>query len=322
MKKSIAETLKDEGLISEEQQLFLLKKEKNNLFSIYWELRIFLYIGITLLTTGLGLLIYENIDSIGHHTIIALMAIVCGGCFWYCWKNKKPFSWQKVENPTAVFDYVLLLGCLLFLSLEGYLQYQYQLFGNKYGLATIIPTVLFFILAYYFDHKGVLGMGISGLALWLGIATSPYDIFDSNNFESIELVISGIILGLILGVAAWKSVKEDLKKHFEFTYLNFSLHLIFISSIIGMIAFHYKWAFVLLVILFCFYFIRYAKETQSFYFLLASTFYGYFTLTYLFTLVVEEFDIKLEVILLYFILSCAGIIFFFLNYKKFLNPSK
>jgi hypothetical protein len=68
-------------------------------------------------------------------------------------------------------DYILLLGCLLLLILIAYLQFQYNVFGNRYGLATFIPMVLLFISAYYFDHIGVLTMAITNLAAWAGITS-------------------------------------------------------------------------------------------------------------------------------------------------------
>ncbi|HYG38731.1 MAG TPA: DUF2157 domain-containing protein [Cytophagales bacterium] len=322
MRTSIHNLLKEEHLISEEQHAFIDAKAKNPLFSIFWELRVLLFLGVTLLSSGFGILIYENIDTIGHHTLIAIIVALCGVCFWYCFKHKKPFSFHLVESPTPVFDYILLLGCLLFLTLEGYLQFQYNIFGEKYGLATIIPTCAFFFFAYSFDHKGILGMGISGLALWFGIALAPKDIFDGNNYKEINLILSAIGLGVVLIVAAWQSNKEDFKKHFDFTYLNFGAHLIFISSILGMINFDYKWAFVLIVGFFCALFILYAKREQSFYFLLIAVFYAYFAFTYLFILLAENVDFAFEMFFMYFIISSAFIIFFFLNYKKFLTNTK
>ena len=40
-----------------------------------------------------------------------------------------------IEKPNTIADNILLLGCSLFLILEAYLQYQYQIFGTRYGNA-------------------------------------------------------------------------------------------------------------------------------------------------------------------------------------------
>ena len=85
----------------------------------------------------------------------------------------RPTDPEKVEQTAPYFDVVLLLGCLLFLALEGYLQYQYEVFGTSYGLAVIIPAVLFFFLAYRYDHQGVLSLAITALASWVGLSATP-----------------------------------------------------------------------------------------------------------------------------------------------------
>ncbi|MDQ6764326.1 MAG: hypothetical protein M3015_17115 [Bacteroidota bacterium] len=65
-----------------------------------------------------------------------------------------------------MFDYILLFGCLSLLTFVGYLQFEYNVFGNKWGLATFIPMVVLFMAAYYFDHLGVLILAIVNLAAW------------------------------------------------------------------------------------------------------------------------------------------------------------
>src|SRR4051812_38151476 len=108
------------GLITEESYKKVTLTENNRLFSVHWELRTLLYLGILLLSGGLGTLVYKNIDSIGHDVIIGLIAIVCGGCFFYAQKKKLPFSWTKVEAPNSFFDYILLLGCFTLVTLVAY----------------------------------------------------------------------------------------------------------------------------------------------------------------------------------------------------------
>jgi hypothetical protein len=62
--------------------------------------------------------------------------------------HKKTFSAQFITGESKLEDFALLAGCLTFLWLEGYLQFQYNLFGNRYGIAAFIPAVffLFFVL--------------------------------------------------------------------------------------------------------------------------------------------------------------------------------
>lgn len=209
MQNKILQTLLDTQCITPEQADQIQIEERNKPFSVHWELKTILYLGVLLLNTGLGLLIYLNIDTIGHQVVIALIAAACIACFWYANKHKAPFSFQKVESPSPYFDYIVLLGCFTFLILEGYLQYQYHVFGEKYGLATFIPMVLFFFVAYYFDHIGVLSMAITALGSWLGIAVTPMDIFQNNDFASARLIYTGIVLGTALcGTAFFYGVEK------------------------------------------------------------------------------------------------------------------
>src|SRR4051794_4125952 len=96
-----------DGLIGDES--FEKLKRKQNLFSVHWEMKTLLYLGVLLLTSGLGVLIYENIDTIGHKFVLALIALICTGCFVYCFKKGLPFSFEKVKSPNTSFDYILLL---------------------------------------------------------------------------------------------------------------------------------------------------------------------------------------------------------------------
>jgi len=50
-------------------------------------------------------------------------------------------------------------------SFIGYLQYQYSAFGTHYGMATLIPMLALFLIAYYFDHLGILSLAIANLAV-------------------------------------------------------------------------------------------------------------------------------------------------------------
>ncbi|MEO6850479.1 MAG: DUF2157 domain-containing protein, partial [Mucilaginibacter sp.] len=167
------ETLYAEGLLTEESFAKVTAERKQPLFSIHWEVKTILYFGVLLLTGGLGLLIYENIDTIGHQVVLMLIALICTGCFIYCFKTTFPFSTGKVQAPNMGFDYILLLACISFITFVGYLQFEYKVFGINYGLATLIPMLVLFFMAYYFDHLGILNMAIANLAIWLGVSVTP-----------------------------------------------------------------------------------------------------------------------------------------------------
>ncbi|HVD98242.1 MAG TPA: DUF2157 domain-containing protein [Cytophagaceae bacterium] len=320
--KSILHKLQADQVLSPEENKVLTNRYEQKLFSIHWELKIILYLGVTLLSTGVGFLIYLNIDTIGHTAIVSAIGLACAACFYYAYKHIQPFSWLEVRSPHPMADYILLLGCLLFVSFEGYLQAQYNVFGTRYGIATLIPAVLFFLIAYRFDHKGILSMAICGIAGWLGLTVTPLEFWDQD-FGSNRLIFSGILLGAVLTGVSYFIISKDWKKHFSFTYYNFGMQLLFVCTLSAVFAFENTRAvyFILLAGI-CWMALRYARKEQSFYFLLMAAIYGYVGVTYLFILfLIQVNDSGIFLLCFpYFIISCVGIIYFFFNYKKFLKP--
>jgi hypothetical protein len=185
---ALLDRLLEKNIISSEKAAQILDYENEKLVSIFWELRTLLYLGISCLSGGLGILIYQNIDTIGHSVLIGLIAILCLFCFWYSNKYRMPFTWQEVQNVSFLSEFSLLGACVLFLVLEGYLQYQYNVFGERYGLATFIPAVLFYLVSYFFDHRGILSMAITAAGSWLGLSVAPKSLLNSFDIITTEIV--------------------------------------------------------------------------------------------------------------------------------------
>jgi hypothetical protein len=306
-----------EGYIPDSVLHQVKELETNRLFSLYWELRLALYLGVLLLTGGLGILVYKHIDSIGHQAVLAFIGFVTAGSFGYCFLKKTPFSWGRVNAPDAIFDYVLLLGSLGLLIFLGYLQYEYGVFGDHYGMATFIPMVILFAAAYYFDHLGVLSVAITNLAAWVGIAITPLSILKSGNFGRSRLVYTGILLGVVLLAAGWVSVRRRLKAHFELTYTNFGLHLFFIASLSGLFRFDdiYVFWFMALTAAIVFFYIQ-AMGRRSVYFAVVILLYAYIAVGYMAIQVlshIHEVVTAIAMGLLYFVLSAIGMARWFIS---------
>ena len=316
--------LHKEEIINAEQLAAISEFEKSKPMSVHWELKTILYLGILLLTSGIGILIYLNIDTIGHQTILALILLSCGGCFYYAYKNRLPYSNEPVTFPSPLFDYIILLGCMLFAIFIGYLQYQYSPFGKHYGFATLIPTGLFFVCAYLFDHKGILSLAITGLAAWAGVTVTPLQLLNDNDFSSLTIVIAAIILGITLVGFSKLSYNRNIKKHFDFSYNNFAANILFVGTLAALFTFDLKFISFLFLALVCFYYIKYAITNQSFLFLLLSVIYGYIGLTYgFFNLLIHAAnEASLMLGFFYIAASCAGVILFFIYYKRILGIKK
>jgi hypothetical protein len=313
MDPNLFKKLRAEGLITEEAAQRVTAVEEGRLFSLHWELKTLLYLGVTLLSGGLGILIYKNIDTIGHTAVLIFIALVCAGCYFYCWRNKKPFGWSKVAAPNSFFDYILLLGCLSLLTFIGYLQFEYHAFGDDYGLATFIPMVILFVCAYVFDHLGVLSLAVTNMAAWVGISIAPLRVLKENDFNSSSLILTGLALGAVLIAVGVASARKDYKKHFEFTYLNFGVHIFFLSGLGGL--FHFDRVYLLWFLGLAgiaFYFGREAKKRASFYFLLIIILYMYIALSYVVVMLLYNMHGDgvgaLYLGFFYFILSAIGVV--------------
>ncbi len=139
--------LLDKGLITPEQFTKIDLITSGKVVSVFYELRTLLYLGILLLTTGLGILIYENIGELGHLAAITLLVILTD-CMFLLRRSKCTgiFTWKCKRPRTPYYDYVVLLGALLFISVLGYLQFQYEILDNAMGITTLI-TALFSLLS-------------------------------------------------------------------------------------------------------------------------------------------------------------------------------
>lgn len=319
--ETILADLRDKGILPAEQASLIEIYESKKPFSVHWELRSVLYLGMLLFTSGLGVIIYQNIDTIGHQVIIGLIALLTAGCFAYAFRTRQAFSWNEIESLNKLNDYALLLGCTSFLILEGYLQFQYHVFGTKYSLAVFVPTVVFFFCAYVFDHRGVLSMAITGLASWLGLTIAPLSLLSGNDFADSRIVMTAIVLGVALIAVGWITFRKDFKGHFSFTYFFLGGNLSAIASMVGLFNERWKIFYFVSVAALSSFFIYYSRQKHALVFLLMGVIYGYIAVSYAAFKILPDETLSLLGIP-YFMLTSIGVILFLLNVKKILGPTK
>ncbi|MDQ2792641.1 MAG: DUF2157 domain-containing protein [Bacteroidota bacterium] len=319
--------LQARDLLPPEQAAAIAAAERAQPFSLHYELRALLYLGITLLAGGLGVLVYQHLDSIGHGFIIATIALIMAACFGYAARHRTAFTWGEAPKTSIGADYLLLLGCLLFVVLEGYLQYQYGLFGNRYGLATVLPALVFLPLAYWFDHRGVLAMGLTALASWVGLTVAPLAVLTQNDFWSSPVRLAATGLGLGLMGAGFYSEYQGRKAHFAFTYLLLGSNLalaalttsIIKTAFSEMMAASFGYAAVVLAL--CAGLFWYARRVQSYWFLVLAAGYGYVAAWCLLAQVVIRLPEELMVATSFiaFPLSALLVVLFFVKLKTILR---
>jgi hypothetical protein len=306
----------ERALIDEAERDKQLNATANEPISIHWEMRILWTLGIGLLSFGLGVLVYKNIETIGHQVIIAAIALAIILCGAYVWRKRSPFLRTNEQKAHLVADNILLLGCTLLLILEGYLQFQYTLFGNRFSIAALIPTLIFAACAYRFDHIGVLVMALTAFTAWAGLAVSPLSIFQAETVFHHEktLIHTGIAIGLVLIGMGLLLERLRIKPHFTFAYLSFGYNLASVAAIYATSGFD-KTSYGLLAMALGIAGIVYARWRHEPFFFLAGAIYAYIAFSILLAYgVAGRWDET--VWLLYGVLSAFGVVLLFLNYKK------
>src|SRR5215203_3368670 len=73
--------LHDAGVIDDATASRAIALDRGAVFSVFPELRIGLFTAVALITTGIGILIKENLDRIGPLVIIGTLALVAALCY-------------------------------------------------------------------------------------------------------------------------------------------------------------------------------------------------------------------------------------------------
>ncbi|PZX94557.1 DUF2157 domain-containing protein [Flavobacterium aquariorum] len=319
--EQVTETLFEKNHITEEQFEAIRTYRGLNLFSVHNELKFLLYLSILMFTSGIGILIYQNIDSIGHTAVLGLLLVVTLTCFYFCFKNHVGFKKEEAPFPNPLYDYLVLTAVILSCTFVGYLQFQYQTFGTHYGLATLVPTVISLFCAYYFDNKSVLSIGITGMAAYLGLSVDPKHVFDNEMINNTYLSYIGLAFGLTLLLWVLYTTKINLKKHFNLVYLTFSLHLVSIACIVNLFE-DYWLAFGVVLGIAAYYFYNLSFQIRSISLFIFTVLYGYIGMNILFFKILESihsddiFSLFFFTTPFYFIGSIIGFIKLIKHFNK------
>lgn len=219
----------EQGILKPEQFEYLEKIQTKQLFSVHFELRTLLYIGVLLLTTGIGFIIYLNMGQVAHIALISTMILLEGAVIWYIRKHQIGYTNSEQNPPTPYFDYLLLFGALLVISIFTYILIQYELLESFLEWSSLISAIIFFYLAFRYDHRGVLSLAITAFAAFWGLSVSPIDWTRGEATEIFRLYNSGIFVGLLLTLISEVLTKKNIKKHFSFTFKNFGLILFYVG---------------------------------------------------------------------------------------------
>jgi hypothetical protein len=222
------ELWKEQGAISAEQQAHLASLSRGEPFSLSLELNLLLYAGVLAFVAGLGWTISTWSRQLGDVLILTLLSIILSASFWYCFSRAPAWSAAETYAPTAIFDYVLYLGTLVWCVELAYLESRFHLLFGQWDIYLLATAFFFFFLAYRFDNRFVLSLALSSLAGWFGITISRWP---TNQDAAYRLY--ALLYCLLIGVAGEILRRLSVKAHFLTTYLNVAANVLFWAILSG-----------------------------------------------------------------------------------------
>ena len=228
------------NVLSSGQAALFDRVARRSLVSLSLEIRALLYAGVLLLTSGVGLLVREHHREVGPLAIAGGIALAGAVCLVWVICKAPPFTWEEIPSPNVAFDYVLLLGLLLFASDLAYVEVQFTVLGPRWPYHLLVVGAVYLLAAYLWDSRTVLGLALTTLAAWRGISVS---LISGSLWaaDAARLRANAIVLGLLYVAAAALSVSLRRKVHFEEVFANAGLLLLLGALVSGVLGEQYAW---------------------------------------------------------------------------------
>jgi hypothetical protein len=232
--------LRAENVLSGGQAALFDRVARRKLVSVRLELRALLYVGVLLLTSGVGLVVKEHHREIGPWAVAIAIGLAAGACLVWVIRKAAPISWEEVQSPNVAFDYILLLGLLLFASELAYVEVQFTVLGSNWVHHLLVVGAVYLVAAYVWDSRTVLGLALTTLAAWRGVSLSLIhgSLWAAN---AGHLRGNAIALGTLYVAAAALSVLLKRKRHFEEVFANTGLLLLLGALVSGVVADDTSW---------------------------------------------------------------------------------
>src|SRR5579884_1585011 len=200
---------KQQGAISPQQHARLAGLSRGEPFSLFLELNILLYAGVLAFAAGLAWTVTTWSKQLGDLLVLTVLSAILAACFWYCFSRAPAWSPAQTSSPTAIFDYVLYLGCLVWSVELGYIENRFHVLAGKWDLYLLATAGLFFFLAYRLDNRFVLSLALSSLAGWFGLTISHWPSHQDATYRQCALLYC-----LIAGAVGTGLHRRRLKPNF------------------------------------------------------------------------------------------------------------
>jgi len=261
---------KAEGAISPEQHVYLASLYRGDLVSVFLELNLLLYAGVLAFVAGLGWTVTTWSKQLGDVLVLAVLSAILAACFWYCFSRAPEWSLTETLTPTAIFDYVLYLGCLVWVVELAYLENRFHVLSGQWDYYLLATAVVFFFLAYRFDNRFVLSLALSSLAGWFGLTISHWPSHQDATYRQ-----CGLLYCVVIGITAVLLKQRGVKQHFFGTYLNVAANVLFWSLLSGVFQRDGHWIWSLALLIACGASLGWGLKRRQFVFVAYAAVYGY-----------------------------------------------
>src|SRR4026208_2054468 len=99
------ENWRTSGAITSTQYSAIAAIARKERLSVFVELHALLYLGVVSCIAGLGWTIGMYFANLGDAAILGSLTLLCGASLDYCFSRALPYSSNRVEAPSMVFDY-------------------------------------------------------------------------------------------------------------------------------------------------------------------------------------------------------------------------
>ena len=206
--------LVEKGLLAPAAAAPLLRSARGELLSIRGELRAVLYFGVLAIVTGVSLLVKENLDRIGPMAIAVGIGLAALACLAWALSRALPFSWQRAESSDLAFDFLLLLGILLFGADLAYIEAKFTPLGDAWGYHLLFMSLVTAALAVRCDSRTAWSLALSTFAAWRGVAAAGV-VGGVLGRSEVALRWNLILCGLAFLGLGFAMRRFDRKRHFE-----------------------------------------------------------------------------------------------------------
>jgi general stress protein CsbA len=213
------------GVIDETVTSRSVALERGTIFSVFEELRFALYAAVAAITTGIGILLKENLNRIGPVTLITALALVAGACYGTAIRSR-----LRQETRTIGGDYLLLLGALIMSADLGYAESQFHWFGPHWSWNLLILAALHAAGAYALNSRLVLSASLASLAGWFGVEGHVSTLFQLDGSLSYSGIQAMVCAGVIL---LWREIhrRQGGAPQFEGAFEHFAANIGFWAAL-------------------------------------------------------------------------------------------